>query len=360
VRIVVFGLSVSSSWGNGHATLWRGLLGALARRRHEVVFFEKDVPYYAAHRDLTDLGWLRLVLYGDWRSVERRARVEVTGADVAIVTSFCPDAVEATELVISSRALRVFYDLDTPVTLAKSKAGERVFYLGPRALQDFDLVLSFTGGRALLEMRELLGARHVEPLYGSVDPQAHHPAPSRDHYRSLLSYLGTYSSDRQKALDAFFFEPARRLSAHRFVLGGALYPAEHSVPSNVHRFEHVAPPEHAVFFGSSSVTLNLTRGVMAQYGHCPSGRLFEASACGTPILTDYFEGLETFFEPGRELLVAETTEQVLDALSRSPRDLRLIGERARTRVLQDHTADARAQDFERIVDFARTRKSMTS
>jgi spore maturation protein CgeB len=350
VKIVIFGLSVSSSWGNGHATLWRALLRALVRRKHDVVFFEKDVPYYAAHRDLGSFEGLRLFLYEDWAAIEPRAREEVDHADVAIVTSFCPNSLEATELVIAARVgSRVFYDLDTPVTLERSKAGQDVFYLGPRGLRDFDLVLSFTGGRALAEARELLGARRVEPLYGCVDPDAHRPAAPRDEYAGVLSYLGTYAADRQTAFDTLFAEPARRLPGSRFVLGGAQYPDDASMPANVRRFEHVAPPDHGAFFASSSMTLNITRAAMAKYGHCPSGRLFEAAACGVPILTDYFTGLEQFFEPGQELLVAANCEQAIDALRAPAVDRQRMAERARSRALDEHTAGARIRDFERIV-----------
>jgi spore maturation protein CgeB len=330
--------------------LWRGLLRSLLRRRHEVVFFERDVPYYAAHRDLDTVDGLRLVIYDEWASIERRAKDELDWADVAIVTSFCPHAISATELLVGSRvAIRVFYDLDTPVTLEKSKAGERVFYLGPRGLRDFDIVLSFTGGQALVDAREVLGARRVEPLYGCVDPGAHHPAAARDEYAGVLSYLGTYSLDRQASFDALFLEPARRLPLSRFVLGGAQYPDSASLPANVRHFEHVAPPDHGAFFASSSMTLNITRGVMAKYGHCPSGRLFEAAACGVPILSDSFEGLEQFFEPGVEVLLAASSEAAIEALRMSPSDRLRVAERARARVLAEHTADARIREFERIV-----------
>src|SRR5690242_2714714 len=168
MKLVIFGLTISSSWGNGHATLWRGLLRALCRRGDRVVFYERDVPYYAAHRDLAELpaGGM-LCLYDDWQEASTRARGDLADADVAIVTSYCPDAVDATALVLSSKAaLRVFYDLDTPVTLARLAAGERVEYLPPRGLGEFDLVLSFTGGQALDALKTQLGARRAEPLYG--------------------------------------------------------------------------------------------------------------------------------------------------------------------------------------------------
>src|SRR5512133_2554573 len=222
MKLVVFGLTVSSSWGNGHATLWRGLWRALARRGHSIVFFERDVPCYAEHRDLGELPGGELVLYPNWEDAAARVRREVQGADVAIVTSYCPDGMAASELMMDSpgAALKVFYDMDTPVTLENVREGRTVPYIGARGLRDFDLVLSYTGGRSLEELRSLLGARRVRPLYDHVDPDVHRPVPPVDAYRCALSYLGTYAADRQGTLEALFIEPARRLPDQSFVIGG--------------------------------------------------------------------------------------------------------------------------------------------
>src|SRR5438477_6768688 len=201
MKLVIFGLTISSSWGNGHATLWRGLCRALTGRGHHIVFFERDVPYYAAHRDLTELPGGALHLYSDWKEVLPLAKRGLADADVAIVTSYCPDGIAASELVLSSRAeVRVFYDLDTPVTLDRLRIGEPVPYLPPQGLGNFDLVLSFTGGQALEELKQQLGARRVAPLYGSVDPEVHRVVGPVDSYRCDLSYLGTYAADRQEML----------------------------------------------------------------------------------------------------------------------------------------------------------------
>lgn len=205
MKIVVFGLTISSSWGNGHATLWRGLCNALARRGHRIVFFEQDAPYYAQNRDVRELPGVEIVLYPDWDAVRGRAAAEVRDADVAMVTSYCPDGIAATDLVLDApAATRAFYDLDTPVTLSRIGRGETTGYIGPRGLSEFDLVLSYTGGAALDELRTRLGARLVAPLYGHVDPAVHRPVPPVERYRSDLSYLGTYAADRQRALEALF------------------------------------------------------------------------------------------------------------------------------------------------------------
>lgn len=355
MKIVVFGLSISSSWGNGHATLWRGLCRALAQRGHSVVFFEQDVPYYAPHRDLHQMpGRGELVLYRTWDEIQRRAAAEVAEGDVALVTSYCPHGREATELVAgASRALRVFYDLDTPVTLAALARGEPVSYIGPHGLSPFDLVLSYTGGRALDELQRRLGARRVAPLYGHVDPDVHHPVAPVANYRCDLSYLGTYAADRQALVERLFIAPARRRPDLRFVIGGAMYPQDFPWADNIHFVRHLPPHEHPAFFCSSRMTLNVTRAAMAEMGWCPSGRLFEAAACGVPILSDDWEGLDSFFRPGEEILLASTTDDAVAALDRSDDELQRIAAAARERVMTEHTSARRAVDFERCIDAAK-------
>jgi spore maturation protein CgeB len=240
---------------------------------------------------------------------------------------------------------RAFYDLDTPITLERLRAGEPVPYLPEGGLAGFDITLSFTGGAALDELRSRLGARSVAPLYGSVDPAVHRRVPARDEYRADLSYLGTHAPDRRQALVDLFVEPARALPSKRFVLGGSMYPADFPWTDNIWYLAHVPPPEHPAFYSSSRLTLNVTRGAMAAMGHCPSGRLFEAAACGTPIVSDYFPGLFDFFRDRSEILVARRPEDVLDALSLSDRELASIAEAARARTLEEHTADRRAREL---------------
>ncbi|HEX2205548.1 MAG TPA: glycosyltransferase [Longimicrobium sp.] len=353
MKLVVFGLTVSSSWGNGHATLWRGLIRALARRGHTVVFFERDVPYYASTRDLWALPEGELVLYGDWEENLPRARRHLAGADVAMVTSYHVDALAATALVLDSAArLRVFYDLDTPVTLDGLQRGEEVAYVGPRGLADFDLVLSYTGGRALSKLRALLGARRVAPLYGHVDPEVHRPVPPLEAERADLSYLGTYAADRQAALETLLIEPARRMPERRFLIGGAQYPADFPWTDNIFFRRHLPPPDHPAFYASSALTLNVTRRAMAEMGFCPSGRLFEAAACGVPILSDAWEGLDAFFTPGEEVLVARTTEEAMEAIAAPPERLERIAAAARERTLAEHTSERRAMELETLLDAA--------
>ncbi|HEU4642438.1 MAG TPA: glycosyltransferase [Gemmatimonadaceae bacterium] len=354
MKLVIFGLSVSSSWGNGHATLWRGLIAALSRRGHSVVFIERDVPYYAAHRDLHELASpARLMLHDSWEEVVPLAQRELADADVAMVTSYCHDGPAACALVLDSGApVRVFYDLDTPVTLSRLREGASVPYLPPEGLGGFDLVLSYTGGAALVELRRRLGATRVAPLYGHVDPDVHCPVPRVPDYFADLSYLGTYAEDRQTALERLFVAPARRLPHRRFLIGGAQYP--HSFPwtENIHFKRHLPPSEHPAFYGSSRLTLNVTRRAMAEMGYCPSGRLFEAAACGAPVLSDEWEGLDAFFTPGQEVLVARDTEDAMAAIELSDERLAQIARAARERTLAEHTADHRALQLEALLDAA--------
>jgi spore maturation protein CgeB len=347
MNLVVFGLAVSSSWGNGHAALWRGLIGALARAGHRVTFFERDAPWYAEHRDLDALpDGARLVLYKEWPSVLPGARGALEDADAAIVTSYCPDGREAAALVLDSAvAAHCFYDLDTPVTLARLEAGEDVEYLPRDGLGGFDLVLSYTGGEALDVLRRRLGARRVAPLHGSVDPAVHRPAAPAPHDRADLSYLGTFAADRQAALERLFIVPARRRPRRRFLIGGAQYPADFPWTANIFFVRHLPPAEHPAFYASSRLTLNVTRAAMARMGYCPSGRLFEAAACGVPILSDAWTGLDSFFEPGRDILIARTTEDALAALDLPDAILAAIARNARERVLTEHTAERRAAEL---------------
>ncbi len=350
MRLVIFGLTISSSWANGHATIWRGLCSALARQGHQVTFFEHDVSYYASHRDLGNPTEYSLILYESWASVASQAREALKNSDVGIVTSYCPDAMTACDLVLASSKTSVFYDLDSPVTLERLARNQAVEYIPPDGLQPFDLVLSYAGGRVLKEMKDRLGAKRVEPLYGSADPNVHRPVKASVAYQADMSYLGTYSMDRQPALQELLLEPARRTPERRFLLGGAQYPDDFPWAENIWFVQHVPPPKHSAFYCSSKITLNVTRGPMATSGFCPSGRLFEAAACETPVLSDSWEGLSEFFEPDQEILVASHASDVVSALDRDGEELRSIGIAARERVMDEHTADHRSRELVTLLE----------
>lgn len=354
MHFVIFGLTVSSSWGNGHATLWRSLLKAMTVRGHTAVFYERDVPYYSNTRDVWERPkGMRVELYQSLSEIQADVNREIASADVALVTSYCPDGPAAARLILDSTVqLRIFYDLDTPITLDCLHTGKAVAYLPAEGLSEFDLVLSYTGGRALLELQTQLAARAAVPLYGWVDPETHAPILGDDEMRSALSYMGTYAQDRQAALEELFVAPAHLLPADRFVIGGTQYPEDFPWGENIFFVRHLPPAMHPTFFCSSRATLNVTRRAMAEYGFCPSGRLFEAAACGVPLLSDTWEGLDSFFVPGEEILSVKTRFDVLDALSLSNRELRMVAEAARVRTLEHHTAQRRVLELESICEKA--------
>jgi spore maturation protein CgeB len=246
----------------------------------------------------------------------------------------------------------VFYDLDTPVTLARIELSDYPPYFGPEGLRDFDLVLSYTGGPALDALKKTLGARRVLPLYGHVDPDRHRPAQPRAEFAADLSYLGTYAADRQAGVERLLVAPAARLPDQRFIIGGAQYPQEFPWNENIFFVRHLPPADHPAFFCSSRLTLNVTREAMARTGWCPSGRLFEAAACGAAIVSDDWPGLSSFFEPGSEILLANSTDDVVAALSLSADELRRIRARARERVLSEHTSALRAAQLDRLLNDA--------
>jgi len=351
LKFVIFGLTVSSSWGNGHATTWRGVLKELHRAGHRIVFFERDTPYYAANRDLPQPPFCELVLYDDWRTVLPRARREAASADVAMVTSYCVDGLAADRLVLDTPGpLHVFYDIDTPITLrdlahAGVAAAGNSHYLTPELVPEFDLYLSFTGGGVLDDLTTNWGARRAAPLYCSVDPDIHHPVPAVDGFRCALGYLGTYSEDRQPALERLLFEPARRRPQERFMVAGAQYPESVVWPANVRHVQHLPPDWHASFYCSSRVTLNITRQAMLRTGYAPSVRLFEAASCGVPIVTDRWPGLEEFFTPDEDILVVDAPSGVERALDMTDAKLREVAHAARQRVVADHTCQVRAREL---------------
>jgi spore maturation protein CgeB len=357
LRFCIFGLTLSSSWANGHATPWRGLLKALSAAGHQAIFFERNTDYYAAHRDLVAPDFCDLVLYDDWRSIAGQALTAVDNADVAMVTSYCADGLAACRLVLDApRAVKVFYDLDTPVTLAALAehgvaipGGAR--YLTSDLVPEFDLYLSFTGGPVLDELRGRWGARRTAPLYGSVDPGLHGPVANPPaEFRCTLGYLGTYAPDRQPSLERLLIEPARGRPAERFCVVGSLYPTDIVWPKNVQVRWHLDPAAHAAFYSANRITLSITRQAMLDWGYTPSGRLFEAASCGTPVLTDRFAGLDEFFAPGQEILVADAPSEVDAALSLSDRELRRIGAAARHRTLTQHTGANRARELVMICE----------
>lgn len=350
LSIVILGLSITSAWGNGHATTYRALVRELCARGHRVLFLERDAPWYARNRDLARPPYARTEIYGSVDELRTRFAQEVRDADLVIVGSYVPDGIEVGRWVVeTARGATAFYDIDTPVTLARLAAGDCA-YLAADLVPRYGMYLSFTGGPTLARIERELGSPRALPLYCSVDPTLY--GPEHRTLRWDLGYMGTYSLDRQPAVGRLLLEPARRTPGLRAVVAGAQYPDSIAWPGNVHRLEHVAPHAHRAFYNEMAFTLNITRAEMATAGWSPSVRLFEAAACGVPIITDPWDGLDELFQPGSEILIARTAEDVLRFL----RDLgeserRAIGARARARVHAAHTAAHRAAE---LLRYART------
>ena len=348
MRIVILGLSITSSWGNGHATTYRALVKGLAARDHDVLFIERDVPWYRENRDLPAPPGCRTVLYGDLDRLRRDHARVIRTADLVIVGSYVPDGIAVGDFVLEeATGVTAFYDIDTPVTLAKLAGG--IEYLAPAQIPAYDLYLSFTGGPTLDTLRDRHGARAPRALYCSVDPDSYYPE-SRATQAYDMGYLGTYSEDRQAGLDRLLVQPARRWAEGRFVVAGAQYPAGMRWPANVDHVDHVPPSQHRAFYNSLRYALNVTRRDMIAAGYSPSVRLFEAAACGTPILSDAWPGIEQFFTPAREILLANDAEHALKYLLDVPEpDRREVARRARERVLREHSAEQRAAQLEGYV-----------
>lgn len=350
MKIVICGLAITSSWGNGHATTYRALARALHARGHQIVFLERDLEWYASNRDMPEPPFCRVHIYERWEDVVSVLRRELTGADVAIVGSFFPDGVRASDEVLDSRAgIKAFYDIDTPITVSTLRAGDTE-YLRRDQVAGFDLYFSFTGGPMLRELETAFGVRHAVPLYCSFDPDRYRLWKPQLQYKCDLSYMGTYSPDRQEKLEELFCEPARRLSEKQFIVAGPQYPPTVEWPRNVKPIIHLEPKFHPPFYCSSRFTLNLTRKEMVEAGYSPSVRLFEAAGCGATIISDWWAGLESFFAPLDEILLVRSAENVVSYLTdMGEEEAREIGRRAQQRVLAEHSAQRRAIQFEEFV-----------
>jgi spore maturation protein CgeB len=345
LKIVVLGLSITSSWGNGHATTYRALIKELAARGHQVLFLERNLKWYAANRDLPKPPYCRLALYDTLKQLKDRFRNAIRNADLVIVGSYVPEGIEIGEWVTRvAGGATAFYDIDTPVTMAKLRSGN-LDYVSAGLIPCYTMYLSFTGGPTLDVLTRKYGAFMARPLYCSVDETLYFPEDRRIKWD--LGYMGTFSNDRQPALEELLLRPARAWGEGSFVVAGPQYPKEIRWPKNVKRFTHLPPEKHRAFYNQQRFTLNLTREQMIEAGYSPSVRLFEAAACGTPIISDLWEGLDTFFRPGEEILIGTSEEMVMNHLLNVTEEERKgIGAAARQCILHKHTAKHRAAELE--------------
>jgi len=354
MKLTIFGLSITSSWGNGHATTFRALCQALQRRGHRIVFFEHNLEWYQNNRDLPHPSYCDVKLFEDWNQVLPLVRTELQDSDVAMIGSYFPDGIAALEEVLSSRVpVKAFYDIDTPITVRNLKMHGRTEYLHQEHLPELDIYFSFTGGPMLEDLELNLGTPLAVPLYCSVDPEKYRELPTNPQFECDLSYMGTYAPDRQPKIDEFLCEPARRLAQRKFIVAGPQYPVTLGWPTNVERIIHLNPRHHAEFYCSSRLTLNVTRREMVIAGYSPSVRLFEAAACAAAMVSDNWPGLDTFFVPGKEILLPTSSSDVERYITGyDEAELKKIGRAARERVLTSHTSQVRAREFEQAVEIA--------
>jgi spore maturation protein CgeB len=345
MQIVILGLSITSSWGNGHAVTYRALVKGLTQRGHDVLFLERDMPWYAENRDLPDPPFGRTELYGGLNELKDRFRSDIRDADLVIVGSYVPQGVAVGEWVMSTAGgCTAFYDIDTPVTLSKLERGDTE-YLSRALVMRYDLYLSFTGGPTLRRLEKRFYAKRPRALYCCVDSSMYFPDPQPLEWE--MGYLGTYSTDRQPALERLLLGPAREWPEGRFCVAGSLYPDQTVWPRNVQRVHHLPPARHRAFYNAQRFTLNITRLDMVRAGYSPSVRLFEAGSCGTAVISDPWDGLDEVFSIGSEILVARTSQESLEYLHDVTDEERVaIGQRARARVLREHTAERRAEQLE--------------
>jgi spore maturation protein CgeB len=346
LSLVVLGLSITSSWGNGHATTYRALVREITARGHDVLFLERDQPWYAENRDLPVPPHGRTVVYRSVEELRDGFTRHIRHADAVILGSYVPEGILIGDWVTAeARGTTAFYDIDTPVTMAALERGA-CEYLAPRQIAEFDLYLSFTGGPTLTRIEREFRSPAARALYCSFDPELYYPETAADP-RWDLGYLGTYSDDRQPTLDRLLIQPASRWSEGRFMVAGPQYPETMAWPRNVEREIHISPAHHRTFYTAQRFTLNVTRAAMVRAGWSPSVRLFEAAACGVPIISDEWPGLDAFFVPGREIFVSRSAGETLALLRTLPEDVRLgAASRARARATSAHTAAHRAAELE--------------
>jgi spore maturation protein CgeB len=356
MKIAFFGSSLVSSYWNGAATYYRGLLKEIAALGHHITFFEPDAFERQAHRDIDDPAWAEVVVYpattdGWQRSLARAAR----SADLLIKASGVGvfDVELENAIADEPRSLRFFWDVDAPATL-RAIADDRHHHLRS-AIPQYDLVLTYGGGEKVITSYREVGARDCVPIYNALDPATHYPAPPKPEFECDLSLLANRMPDREARIDEFFVGPAERLPSSRFVLGGSGWDSR-VLPANVKKLGHVGTGQHNSFFGSSLATLNVNRADMAQVGFSPPTRIFEAAGAGSCLITDAWDGIDHFLDPGHEILVASNGAEVAEHLaSLTPARAREIAQQARRRVLAHHTYRRRAKQFETLLEGTNTR-----
>ena len=358
-----FGSSLVSAYWNGAATYYRGIIRALAERGHHVTFYESDAYDRQKHRDFPDPAWAEVVVYSSANTDElQRCLDQAAHADLIIKASgngvFDEFLEQAVVDLKRSTNLVAFWDVDAPATLDRLLSNQ--FDLFQLLIPQYDLILTYGGGEPVISAYEALGARRCVPIYNALDPATHHPVQPDDRFAADLSFLGNRLPDREARVESFFLEAAAKLAGKRFLLGGSGW-HDKPMPSNVSYVGHVYTQDHNSFNCTPTAVLNISRDSMARYGFSPATRVFEAAGAGACVITDYFVGIDTFFEPDKEILVAHSGDDVAAIVaSLNKKTAHLIGQAALRRALADHTYAHRAKLLEDILGAAPVQPMLTA
>lgn len=351
MKIAFYGSSLLSAYWNGAATYYRGLLAALAGRGHEIIFFEPDAFDRQSHRDIEPPPWAEVVVYAATPAAVREAVARAARADVVVKASgvgvFDDLLLEGVMTAARPHAVKVFWDVDAPATLAELRTDPDLPLR--RILPTLDLVLTYGGGPPVIAAYEALGARACRPIYNALDAATHHPVAPDSRFTGDLNFLANRLPDREARVERFFLEPAAALPDRRFLLGGSGWD-DKATPPNVRRVGHVGTADHNGFNVSSLAVLNVARDSMADVGFSPATRVFEAAGAGACLITDAWEGIELFLTPGEEVLVARDGRDVVEHLRGLDRlRARAIGQAARQRILGEHTYARRAVQVDSLL-----------
>lgn len=358
MKLAFYGSSILSSYWNGAATYYRGILGALARHGFEITFFEPDAHDRQRHRDIAMPDWCRVVVYPATPEGVAEACAQAAAAEIVVKASGVGHADEDLLAQVfdraSDNALRIWWDVDAPATLAE--IGDDETHPVRMALPRADLVLTYGGGKAVTQAYRRLGARACEAVYNALDPATHHPVPPQARFACDLGFLGNRLPDREERVETFFLEPADRLAEHRFLLGGSGWDDKPCPPSVV-KLGHVGTADHNAFNASARAVLNINRASMAATGYSPPTRVFEAAGASACLITDAWRGIEMFLTPGKEVLVVRDADDVVEALADlTPERAQAIGAAALARMLAEHTYDHRAETLAQTLKSAHATK----
>ncbi|GAB0116494.1 CgeB family protein [Acidisoma sp. 7E03] len=358
MRIAFYGSSLLSSYWNGAATYYRGLLQALAQHGHQITFFEPDAFERQAHRDIAPPEWARVVIYPATVDGVRSVIDEAAEYEVVVKASgvgvFDDVLLQGVMAAARADALRIFWDVDAPATLAELAHAEN--HPLRRSLPGLDAVLTYGGGPPVIDRYEALGAPRCIPVYNALDPATHHPMPPEDRYRCHLLFLGNRLPDREHRVEEYFLSPAGLLSDRSFLLAGSGW-QDKSMPANVRSIGHVGSAMHNVLNSSAGAVLNIARDSMADVGFSPATRVFEAAGAGACLITDAWAGIELFLEPDTEILLARDGRDVAELLADlSPERAGQIGQAALARIRRDHTYEHRGRQVHALLGELRAQK----